>query len=242
MPKKKSPVPAAKRKRSRGPAAKKATARASSAPKKYYPAFVDITGKPCVVVGGGKVAERKVLSLLEADAKVKVVSPELTARLRKEKSSRRITHTARRARPSDLAGAYLAIISTDSAEENIRIADAARAKGVPLINTVDMPEHCGFIVPASIRRGPLTIAVSTSGASPAMAREIRKELEGLYGASFGKYLEKLQRERERAIDTIVDAAERMRFLKSMASDKILKMLRDEEKPKPRRKSRKKTDR
>ena len=70
-----------------------------------------------------------------------------------------------------------------------------------------------------------------------MAREIRKELEGLYGASFGKYLEKLQRERERALDTIADAAERMRFLKSMASEKILKMLREGEKPK--RKSRKK---
>jgi precorrin-2 dehydrogenase/sirohydrochlorin ferrochelatase len=236
-PKKRSPSPA---KRASRPARRKAPA-AAAPRRKYYPAFVELTGAPCVVVGGGKVAERKVLSLLEAGAGVKVISPELTARLKKEKSSGSIRHTARRFRSTDLAGAYLVIVATDSPEENAKIADAARARGVPLINTVDMPEHCNFIVPASVRRGPLTIAVSTSGASPAMAREIRKELEGLYGASFGRYLQRLERERERALDTISDAAERMRFLKSLASDKILKMLREGVSPEPRapRKSRKK---
>jgi precorrin-2 dehydrogenase/sirohydrochlorin ferrochelatase len=228
-PKKRSPrLPA---KRARKPSRSKAPSK-EEAPqsRKYYPAFIDLAGKPCVVVGGGKVAERKVLSLLEAGASVKVVSPELTARLKREKSSGSIRHTARRFRATDLAGAYLLIVSTDSPSDNIKISDKARAKGVPLINAVDMPEHCNFIVPASVRRGPLAIAVSTSGASPAMAREIRKELETLYGAGFGRYLERLERERARALDTIADAAERMRFLKSLASDKILKMLREGRSP------------
>lgn len=222
---------AKKAKRAKKPSSKTAPVTADGpARRKYYPAFIDLTGRPCAVVGGGKVAERKVLSLLEAGASVKVVSPELTPRLKREKSSGNINHTARKFRATDISGAYLVIVSTDSAEDNIRIADAAKKQGVPLINTVDMPEHCGFIVPASIKRGPLTIAVSTSGASPAMAREIRKELEGLYGASFGKYLERLEQEREHALDTIADAAERMRFLKSLASDTILKMLREGKSP------------
>jgi precorrin-2 dehydrogenase/sirohydrochlorin ferrochelatase len=218
---------ARKKRRASRPVRKKAPTKAEgTSRRKYYPAFIDLTGKPCVVVGGGKVAERKVLSLLEAGAKVKVVSPELTSRLKREKSSGAIRHTARRFRSTDVKGAYLVIVATDSTDDNVRISEAAKKQGVPLINTVDMPEHCGFIVPASVKQGPLTIAVSTSGASPAMAREIRRELEGLYGAAFGRYLERLERERNNAMDTIADAAERMRFLKSLASDTILKMLRE----------------
>ncbi len=206
---------------------------------KYYPAFIDLTDKPCVVAGGGNVAERKVFSLLDAGARVKVVSPTLTKRLRKAQSTGRIKHTKRAFSPSDLRGTYLVIVATDSPEENIKISGAANIMGTPLINVVDMPDYSSFIVPATMKRGPLAISVSTSGASPAMAREIRKELEGLYGAAFGKYLERLERQRAHVVRSIKDAAERMRFFNSLASDKILKMLREGKTPEikaPRKKA------
>jgi precorrin-2 dehydrogenase/sirohydrochlorin ferrochelatase len=191
-----------------------------------------------VVAGGGKVAQRKALDLLDAGARVKVISPTLTKRLQQEKTSGRIKHTKRRFRAADLRGAYLVIVATDSPEDNEKIADACGAKkgaGLqkgtgPLLNVADVPEHCNFIVPATVKRGPLTIAVSTSGASPAMARAIRKELEGLYGPAFGKYLKELQKRRARTLGAVKDPGERERFFKSLASDRILKMLRKGQSP------------
>ncbi len=226
--KKSSPAQTAKKAEER-PASRKRPRRS------YYSAFVDLTDKPCIVVGGGRVAERKVAGLLEAGAKrVKVVSPNLTKELLSRKSAGSIKHSGHRFTPADLRGAYLVIAATDYPEENRRIAGAAGNMGIPLVNVVDMPEHCGFIVPSTVRRGPLTIAVSTSGASPAMARAIREELEGLYGPAFGKYLKSLERERTIALRRIKDPAERERFLKSLASDKILKMLREGKQPQLRR--------
>lgn len=231
--KKKSPGQAATRKAESPPSqAEKPRKRA------YYPAFLDLEGKPCVVVGGGKVAERKVSALLETGARVKVISPDLTKELAKKKSSGSIKHTRHKFMPADLRSAYLVIAATDSEEENRKVAGAAENMGIPLVNVVDMPEHCGFIVPAAVKRGPLTIAVSTSGASPAMARAIREELEGLYGPAFGQYLKTLERERTRAFQRIKDPAERERFLKSLASDRILKKLREGKQPRLRKPGRK----
>ncbi len=187
----------------------------------YYPVFLDIKDRVCVVVGGGSVAERKVLSLLRAGAFVKVISPELTKRLEKEKSKGRIKHIKRRYRKGDLKDAFLVIVATDSPEENKKIATEKPA----LINVVDTPELCTFIVPSTVKRGPLTIAISTSGTSPALAKAIRKELEALYGKQFGAYLTKIKRLRAKAIKEIKDKKERERFLKSLASAKIIKTLR-----------------
>lgn len=183
-----------------------------------------------MVVGGGRVAERKASALLEARARVTVISPGLTKGLSMKSSAGDIRHKARRFRPSDLKGVFLVIAATDSEEDNKRVSQAAGEIGVPLVNVVDMPEHCGFIVPASVKRGPLTIAVSTSGASPAMARAIREELEERYGTAFGKYLRTLERERARALGTIDDPGQRESFLKSLASREVLKTLRRGKQP------------
>jgi precorrin-2 dehydrogenase/sirohydrochlorin ferrochelatase len=188
---------------------------------RYYPAFLDLRDKPCVVVGGGKVAERKTLDLQRAGARVKVISPGLTSRLKKEKSRGSIKHVNRRFRSGDLGGAFLVIAATDSEEENRKIA---RHKDL-LLNVVDRPELCTFIVPATVRRGPLQIAVSTSGASPAMARAIRKDMESTYGPQFGKHLNKLKHLREKAVKEIKSARERERYLKSLASEKVVRMLK-----------------
>jgi precorrin-2 dehydrogenase/sirohydrochlorin ferrochelatase len=226
-PKKSSPSRKPKPRRAEGSPLKP---RGKPRARAYYPAFIDLEGRPCVVVGGGRVAERKVSALLEAGARVTVVSPALTRGLSGKGSAGEIRHRARRFRPSDLGGVFLVIAATDSEEENTRISQAASEAGVPLVNVVDMPEHCGFIVPATVKRGPLTIAVSTSGASPAMARAIREELEGRYGPAFGKYLATLRRKREAALREMEDPEERERFLKSLVSADVLDALRRGKKP------------
>jgi precorrin-2 dehydrogenase/sirohydrochlorin ferrochelatase len=188
---------------------------------RYYPAFLDLRDQLCVVVGGGNVAERKTLDLLRAGARVKVISPGLTSRLQKEKNQGSITHVNRRFRQQDLKGSFLVIAATDSEEENRKVAGH---KGL-LLNVVDRPELCTFIVPATLRRGPLQIAVSTSGASPAMARAIRKDMESTYGPQFGKHLNKLKRLREKAVKEIKSQRERERYLKSLASENTVRMLK-----------------
>ncbi len=187
----------------------------------YYPAFINLCGKQCVVVGGGKVAERKVLTLLDSGAAVKVISPALTDVLEKQKDKGRIRHIRRNYRSGDLKGAFLVIAATSDERINRKVSDDAPC----LVNVVDKPEMANFIVPSVVNRGPMTIAVSTSGASPAIARAVRKELELLYNKDFGQFLDFLKKLRKRAIKEITDKKARERFLKGVASKEVLSILR-----------------
>ena len=188
----------------------------------YYPAFLNLKTKKAVVCGGGSVAERKILALLKAGAIVTVISPEITGRIDKEKQKNRLKHICRRYKKGDLKDAFLVIAATDSLQVNERISLDALC----LVNVVDTPDLCNFIVPSLVNRGPLTIAISTSGVSPALSRSIRKELEKLYGTEISRYLKLLRTIRSEAIKRIKDPKKRGEFLKSVASDKILKMLRE----------------
>lgn len=169
------------------------------------------------------MAERKVLSLLKAGARITVVSPSLTKRLSLLKSENSFTHLDRSYRDSDLKGAFLVIASTDSEETNRRISRNAPA----LVNVVDVPEECNFISPSVIKRGPMTIAISTGGISPAFSKAVRKELEKIYGPEFSEYLRFLKKVRAKALSVIAEKKERESFLKGLASEKMLRMLRDE---------------
>ncbi|MEW6416647.1 MAG: bifunctional precorrin-2 dehydrogenase/sirohydrochlorin ferrochelatase [Nitrospirota bacterium] len=190
-------------------------------PHLYYPAFLNLKGKTAVVIGGGKVAERKVLSLLKAGSGVKVISPKLTKRIEKEKLKGRIKHIPRQYRKSDLKNAFLVIAATDSQVINDRVSKDAPS----LVNVVDIPDLCNLIVPSVMNRGPLNIAVSTSGISPALSRSIRKELEKLYGPEFNNYLKLLKKIRLKATKIIDDKKKRREFLKAIASGKMMRMLR-----------------
>jgi len=143
----------------------------------YYPAFLDLTGHPVLVVGGGPVAEGKVEGLLAAGAHVTVVSPTVTPRLEGWVVACRIALIARAYEPGDLAGCRLVFAATDDPAVTAAVAADGRARGIWL-NAADEPARCDFILPAVIRRGRLVVAVSTGGASPAAARAIREELEG----------------------------------------------------------------
>lgn len=143
---------------------------------KYYPVFLDLKGRRCVVVGGGPVAEGKVQGLREAGARVVVISPTATDPLARWAREGEVEWLARPYRRGDLEGAFLAIAATDDPETNRAVAEEAFARGV-LVNVVDTPDLCLFIAPAVVRRGPVTVAVSTGGLSPALARRIRRSME-----------------------------------------------------------------
>ncbi len=165
-----------------------------------YPIFAVIENLPCLVVGGGPVAERKVQDLLEAGAQVTVVSQGLTPGLTALAAQGRIHYRKDAFKPEHLEGAVLVIGATDDPEVNARVSQEAKARGI-WVNIVDAPALCTFIVPAQVRRGSLTIAVSTGGASPALARRLRQYLEGLFGPEYGPYLDLLSAVREKILET-----------------------------------------
>jgi len=160
-----------------------------------YPISLCIDDKQCVVIGGGKVAERKVCSLIDSKAKVKVVAPEITPYLRRLVAKKQIAYANKKFSDSDISGAFLVIGATDNQSVNKKISEAALRKNI-LVNIVDVSELCNFFVPACVRRGDLSISISTSGKSPALAREIRKQIEKDYGPGYARLLRELGRVRE----------------------------------------------
>ena len=150
----------------------------------YHPVFLDLHGRCCVVVGGGAVAQQKVESLLDAGARVTVVSPSLTDGLEELAATHEILHHPRTYRRGDLDDAVLAYVAVDDDAVRAAVAADAAASRV-LVNVVDVPQLCTFIAPAVVRRDPVVVAVSTGGASPALARRLRQELEVRVGDEYG---------------------------------------------------------
>jgi len=154
---------------------------------KYYPVFWNIAGKKCVVVGGGEVAERKVKRLLNCGAKVFIISSRLTPELARLSEKNIIVHIAKEYSGEYIYGAALVVGATDDEKTNAAISSDARSKGIP-VNIVDDPQKCDFILPSLVERGDLTIAIGTSGKSPALARHLREELESKYGKEYEIFL------------------------------------------------------
>ncbi len=156
----------------------------------FYPVFLDLRGRRAVVIGGGAVAEQKVLGLLSAGAHVTVVSPETTPRLAELAAAGGIDLRRRPYRSGDLAGAWLAIAGTDDRAANAQVWAEAEREGV-LLNAVDDLDHCSFIAPAIHREGDITVAVSTSGKSPALAARLRQRVARLVGPAEARLCELL---------------------------------------------------
>jgi precorrin-2 dehydrogenase/sirohydrochlorin ferrochelatase len=189
---------------------------------KYYPLFLKLDGRKAVVVGGGRVAQRKVSTLIRAGAVVEVISPDITTTLREYANKGIIRHRKKRYERGDLKGAFLVIAATSSKETNTRVDRDAEK----LVNVVDTPSEGNFIVPSVVRRGLLTVAISTGGSSPALSKAMRKEIEELYGAEFARYLRFVEKTRKEAMVRIRDGRAREKFLKSLASGKILDTVRN----------------
>lgn len=153
----------------------------------YYPALLDLEDKLVAVIGGGRVAARKVASLLEVGARVRLVSPRLAPETQAQTSDPGLELRQREFHPNDLDGACLVICATDIESLNRSVAAEAEKRGL-FVNVVDVPPLCSFIVPAVVRRGELTVAVSTGGASPAAARRLRERLQDDFGPAWEPYL------------------------------------------------------
>jgi precorrin-2 dehydrogenase/sirohydrochlorin ferrochelatase len=191
---------------------------------KYYPVYLDVRELPCVVVGGGPVAERKTLSLLEAGANVTVVSPALTAKLQELSGSGKIRYLRKPFEEKDLSGAFVVVAATDSPEINSAVGRLCRGKNI-LVNVAAPPEESSFIVPSVVERGDLVIAVSTGGASPSLSRKVRQELEERYGPEYEVLLKKLAIARKRLIEEVPDETRRRLALQAIVESDIIDLLK-----------------
>jgi len=189
----------------------------------YYPALLDLSGRLVLLVGGGQVAGRKLASLLEAGARVRLVAPELAPETEALAQQEGVELMRRGFEPGDLAGAWLVISATGDQALNRAVAAAAEQAGV-FVNVVDVPPLCSFIVPAVLRRGELTVAVSTGGASPAAARRLRQSLQEQFGPEWGPYLAILRAARARLTALGRPAAENRPLFYRLVDSELLALV------------------
>jgi len=191
---------------------------------RFYPVFLNLHGLRSVVVGGGAVAEQKVLGLLEAGARVTVVGPEPSPRLRDLAGRGELELRQRLYRPGDLAGAFLAIAATDDGAVNRAVWAEAEARGVPL-NAVDDLPHCTFIAPSVHRQGDVTVAVSTAGKSPALAVRLRERIARAVGPEYGVFAELLGELRAAVAARLPDTRARTELWYRIVDSDALELLR-----------------
>lgn len=192
---------------------------------KVYPVELLIEGIPCVVIGGGPVAERKAQALLAAGARVKVIAPEVTCEIARLAAEGQLEWCRQQAREADIAEAFIVIAASDDRALNSRIAVAAKAAG-QLVNVVDEPEGCNFFVPAVVRRGPVIFTVSTGGKSPALAGRLRRDLESRYGPEWGLLAQLLGRLRPEVQAAVGTQAQRAEVWERILDSPVLELLRE----------------
>jgi precorrin-2 dehydrogenase/sirohydrochlorin ferrochelatase len=192
---------------------------------RYYPAFIDLSGKKAVVIGGGEVGERKIRTLIDAGAEVTVVAPEITPRVREWVTAGKVHHRERDYRDGDAAGAAVVMVATDDRPLNARIAQGLSGAAC-LVNVADIPGESNFIVPSLVVRGELVIAVSTGGASPALARRLREQLEREFGPEYALLVDILRRVRGDLKDR-VSSEGRKRILRELVDADLLPLLREQ---------------
>ena len=192
--------------------------------RKLYPIFLDMEGIKAVVIGGGPVAARKAAALAASGASVTVISPELDPRTAALVQNGGVTHINRCYMDGDLAEASLAVAATDDPETNMKVASDAKARGI-LINCVRPPVAGNFIVPSSIRRGGLTVAVSTGGGCPALSKMLRLELETMLGREYEPFLEFLDNARTALKLRLSDEGSRAQALTALVDSDLLELFR-----------------
>ena len=182
-----------------------------------FPLFLKLAGRRCLVVGAGKIAEGKIESLLAAEARIRVVAPRSTQTIQRWVREERVSWDARPFEPADLERVSLVITASNSETVNHRVFQEASAHGV-LCNSVDDPEHCDFYYPAVVRRGPLQIAISTGGNSPALAQRLRRELEEQFVPEYEGWVRSLGEARASLFARTLSLHQRRSWLHIIASD------------------------
>jgi precorrin-2 dehydrogenase/sirohydrochlorin ferrochelatase len=193
---------------------------------RYYPAYLDIRNRNCLVVGGGAVGTRKVQMLLKCGASVTVVSPVVSEPLKTLANRRTITLHQRSYRFSDLAGVFLVIGATDDAQLNRQISQDANRLDL-LCNIADQPRDCNFILPSIVNRGDLIISVSTSGNSPALAKKLRKSLEDQFGDEYAVMLQLMGAIRKKLLNRSHEPEAHKKLFEQLINAGLVDMIRED---------------
>ncbi len=183
----------------------------------FYIACLKLTGRRCVVVGGGEIGLEKVEGLLACDGEVTLIAPDAEAALQEYAREGSIRWEQREyAGPADLEGVFMAIAATDDTDVNIAVYDDAERRAM-LVNVVDVPPLCNFILPAILRTGPLAIAISTAGASPALAKRIKRQIAEEYGEPYARLAVLLNEVRGWAKGTLETYRDRKEFFEGIVN-------------------------
>ncbi len=192
---------------------------------RYYPIHLDIKNRYCLVVGGGGVGTRKVDNLLKCGARVTVVSPEISSKLKELSKSEPLTLNLRPYRSTDLEGMFLVIGATDDENLNRQISRDAEARNT-LCNIADRPEVCNFILPSIVRRGDLVITISTSGRSPALAKKLRKRLECQFGREYAEMLRLMGAIRSKLLSEAHEPEAHKPLFEQLINSDLIELIRD----------------
>ncbi len=192
---------------------------------KYYPAYLDIRNRRCLVVGGGGVGTRKVKTLLDCGARVTIISPQASGQLQKLADNERVRIKKRSYQPGDLEGIFLVIGATDDEKLNRQISRDAEGRGL-LCNIADHPEICNFILPSIVHRGDLTISISTAGRSPAMAKKLRQDLEKQYGEEYADFLRLMGAIRQKLLSQAHEPEAHKSLFEQLINNGLLEMIRE----------------
>ena len=185
-----------------------------------FPLMLKLSGRKCIVVGAGKVAASKIKGLLACGARLTVVSPEAGKRIHAYARAGQLVWRRKSFSPRDLGGAFLVIAATDSPAVNAAVFHSCQTRKI-LCNSVDDPAHCDFFYPAVVRRGPLQIAISTGGCSPALAARLRKDLSREFGPEWSVFVEHLADLRQQILRTAL-SSQRERLLNKIATQKAFR--------------------
>jgi len=199
-----------------------------------FPVYLDLRKKKCLVIGGGKVAERKVDNLLEYGCKIRVISPQVEENIELWAAQGRIELFQRKFEEEDIEGIFIVFVATNDQRINKIVSDLCHERNI-LVNAVDDPPYCDFYVPSILRRNSLVLAISTQGKSPAFAGRLRRELEEIITAEYGEFVDMLGEQREYVKENIDDIEIRKQIFEKLAYSDILDLLKVGEKEKAREK-------
>jgi len=194
-----------------------------SSDRNYYPVFLNLKNRLCLIIGGGQVAERKAVILIKYGARVRIIAPSITKRLINLEEKGKLEIIKRDYKKGDLEGAFMVFAATNKKEINREIKKDAEEMGI-IANVVDDPDFCDFIVPSIVKKGPVTIAISTSGILPMFARVFKDEIKQVLTKDHIRYVKKIGRLRKMILKEVLDPKERkmiMREIKKSDMNEIM---------------------
>jgi precorrin-2 dehydrogenase/sirohydrochlorin ferrochelatase len=191
----------------------------------YYPVLLDLKGQKILVVGGGKVAERKIKNLLVYGCRIHITSTHFTGELQRLIAENKIENIPCESLATHMDDAFMVIAATDNPKANTEVSLQAKKRGI-LVNAVDQPRDCNFIMPSITRQGDLQIAISTAGKSPALAKKIRKDMDKMFGPEYGSLVELLGLIRAKLLSAEHVSSKNKTLFQKLVDSDLLEMIKE----------------